>query len=685
MLRQVVLSLRTWSATLKFKIMLMAAVVAVLSAGVTTHLVLDTNAADIQRLLLQQDADDRERTAALLGSKLELLQTALNAVARQMTPELLQDPAAVTRFLVDKPGVNALFDTVFTALPSGSMLARLQHGVPGAELPNIADREYFQRAMKTGQSVVSQPIIGRASKSPIIIFAVPVKSRSGEVIACVGGALQLRSNSLLSTLSREQNLDGSRDMVINANGLILAHPDPSRLMGKAADEPGFARAFGQWVSAGSTVHAEGVAELSQGYMVSMAGIPFAGWMTVHLTPESVALQPVNAAQRTAWRAAAGVGLTAALLAAVLAWFMTQPISRLHRRAERLLSNNGSAATDDDAGWPQGRGEVGELSRVFQHVMAERQHRQQETQALLRQLEAVLDNAEVGIAFTRNGRFELVSRNFCRIFEHEKSQVTGQLARMIYPSDEAYAALGERARPAFLNHGAFDGELELVRRSGECFWAHMRGRAVVPGDTSQGTIWIIEDVTQVRDQRERLTFTASHDSLTGLANRAAFEVLLEQATLHAPEHPFCALFIDLDRFKLVNDTAGHAAGDALLRDIAKQFVGQVRHSDTVARLGGDEFAVLLHRCPVPQAAAIAEKLRAAVEAYALVWEGVSFSVGASIGLVPVDATFASHVDVLRAADSACYAAKRGGRNQVSRYMPEAVVSAQPLAERRSWAA
>ena len=689
MLRQVVLSVRTWSTTLKFKIMLMAAVVAVLSAGVTTHLVLKTNAADIQRLLLQQAADDRERTAALLGSKLEMLQTALAAVAKQLTPELLQDPAAVTRFLVDKPGVNALFDTVFTALPSGRMMARLRHGVPGAELPNIADRDYFQRAMQTGQAVVSQPVIGRASKSPIIIFAVPVKSPSGEVIACVGGALQLRSTSLLSALSREQNLDGSRDIVINASGVILAHPDPSRLMGKAADEPGFARSFGQWVSTGSTVHAEGVAELSQAHMVSMAGMPSVGWMTVRLTPESVALQPVDAAKRTAWRAAAGVGLTSALMAAVLAWFMTQPISRLQRRAEQLLSNSGASATGDHAGWPQGRGEVGELSRVFQHVMAERQHRQQETQALLRQLEAVLDNAEVGIAFTRNGQFELVSRNFCRIFGHEKSQLTGQPARLIYPSDEAYVALGERARPAFLNLGAFDGELELVRRSGERFWAHMRGRAVVPGDTSQGTIWIIEDVTQERDQRERLTFTASHDSLTGLANRAAFEVLLEQATLHAPEHPFCALFIDLDRFKLVNDTAGHAAGDALLRDIATQFVGQVRHSDTVARLGGDEFAVLLHRCPVPQATAIAEKLRTAVEAYALVWEGSSFSVGASIGLVPVDATFASHVDVLRAADSACYAAKRGGRNQVARYTPDAVApavaDAQPPAEQRSWAA
>jgi diguanylate cyclase len=101
----------------------------------------------------------------------------------------------------------------------------------------------------------------------------------------------------------------------------------------------------------------------------------------------------------------------------------------------------------------------------------------------------------------------------------------------------------------------------------------------------------------------------------------------------------------------------------LRDVAQQLLGQVRLSDTVARLGGDEFAVLLHQCPMAQAMAIAEKMRAAVEAYSLRWEGRSFSVGASIGLVPVDASFCDHNDVLRAADAACYSAKRGGRNRV----------------------
>ena len=394
----------------------------------------------------------------------------------------------------------------------------------------------------------------------------------------------------------------------------------------------------------------------------MAGIPVSDWVLVRLTPQAVALQPVAAARITAWKAAAGVGMLAAALAGILALYLTRPISELRKRAEKMLAEVGPSSE----GWPQERGEVGELALAFQQVVEQRHQKQGETQALLEQLEAVLDHAEVGIALTRDGHFELVSRHFCHIFRCEKQHALGQPTRMIHASDAAYQTLSERARPSFMEHGSFDGEVELMRRSGQLFWAHMRGRAVLPGDRSKGTIWTIEDVTEVREQRERLTWTSSHDSLTGLANRAAFEVLLEDATARAAQEPFCALFIDLDRFKQVNDTGGHAAGDALLRDVAHELAAHVRKSDTVARLGGDEFAVLLSQCPLSQAQTIAEKLRSAVVAYRLTWEGNSFSVGASIGLVRVDTTFTSAADVLRAADAACYAAKQQGRNCVTVY-------------------
>ena len=653
-------SLRRWFNTLKFKIVAMVVVTGVLSALSTAQLVLTRTEGDLERLLLRNDADDSERTAAQLANKLEMLQLALAAVARYAGPEPWQGRDEMAQFLADKPAVNALFDSVFAARADGEMLARLEKGVPGTALPNIADREYFQRAVKTDQPVVSQPLVGRVSKTPIVLIAIPALSAQGQVIGVFGGSLALSSSSLFSSLAGDARSVASRTLVMDRSGTLLAHPDASRVLGKAADEPGLADVFSRWHDSGSPIDTQGSAELSNGFVVSMAGIPLSDWVLVRMTPQAAALEPLAVARHTAWQAAAGVGFVAALLAGALAWVMTRPISALRARAERMLVEAGPA----NEGWPRQNGEVGELAQAFQQVVEQRARRQTETQALLHQLEAVLDHAEIGIALTRNGQFELVSRQFCRIFRCEKQHVIGQSTRTIHASDAAYEALSERARPAFMEHGVFDGELELMRRSGQSFWAHMRGRAVLAGDRSQGTIWTIEDVTEVREQRERLAWTSSHDSLTGLANRAAFEVLLEQATVRAADEPFCALFIDLDRFKYVNDTGGHAAGDALLRDVAHQLAAQVRKSDTVARLGGDEFAVLLSACPIAQARVIAEKLRSAVVAYQLLWEGQTFGVGASIGLVPVDASYGTAADVLRAADAACYAAKRQGRNCVA---------------------
>ena len=653
-------SLRRWVATLKFKIVAMAVATGMLSALGTTQWVLTSTQADLNELLLANDRHDLERAAALMADKVDMLKLTLTAVARHIPPQLWEDRAAMTRYLEDKPALNSLFDNVIAAGPNGGLLARLVRGVAMAELPHIGDRDYFQQALRTDQPVVSKPLLGRVTQQPLLVVAVQVPRPDGKPAGVVAGTLALRSTSLFSNLGGTGQPDSSRNLVIDREGVVLAHPDASRVLGQATDEPGLADVFGRWHASGSPIDTQASATLSNGYMVSMAGIPASDWVLVRLTSQEIAWHPVTVAQRSAWLATASVGLLAALLAGVLAWAVTRPISALRQRAESMLLE----PSPPMPAAPPGNGEVGELARAFDQVVEQRQRRQGETQALLQQLEAVLDHAEVGIALTRNGQFELVSRHFCRIFGCDKHTMIGQSTRMIHANDAAYQAFSDRAHPLFMEQGTFEGEVELVRRSGQAFWGQMRGRAVVAGDRSQGTIWTVEDVTDVREHRERLAWTSNHDSLTGLANRAAFEVLLERATERAESAPFCALFIDLDRFKLVNDTGGHAAGDALLRDVAHALAAQVRGSDTVARLGGDEFAVLLGGCPLPQARVVAEKLRRAVIDYRLVWEQHSFSVGASIGLVRVDATFGSAAEVLRAADAACYAAKAQGRNCVA---------------------
>ena len=653
-------SLLRWVNTLKFKVVAITVATSVLAALVSTEFALSNTQADLQRLLLENARDDSERMAAMLGSKLETLEVALRAVASDITPQQFADPPTLQRLLLERPALAALFDSVFAARADGSMLARAENGVTTHVLPGIADREYFRQAMTTGRTAVSKPLLGRVSRAPIVVIAAPVRSVDGQSIGVLAGSVALRSTRLFSNLAGTAGVGSPRVLVMDGDGVLLAHPDPARVLGRAADEPGLARAFAGWQAAGRPIETRSIAALSDDHVVALANIPKSDWLLVRLSPQAVAMAPLEAAGRNAWRAAAGVAMLAALAAGGLAWHLTRPISRLHVLAEQMLTDDAPLAAD----WPVAHGEVGAMARAFRQVVEQRQARQRETQALLLQLRAVIDHAEVGIALTREGRFELVSRQFAHVFRCDALQLIGQSTRTIHASDAAYETLSARARPAFMSHGAFDGELELMRHGGARFWAHMRGRAVAPGDRSQGTIWTVEDVTEMREQRERLTWASSHDSLTGLANRAAFEVLLEHASARAAELPFCALFIDLDRFKQVNDSGGHAAGDALLRDVAQVLAAQVRKSDTVARLGGDEFAVLLDHCPVAQAELIAEKLRSAVVAYQLVWEGRVHSVGASIGLVPVSAALATATEVLRAADTACYAAKRRGRNCVA---------------------
>ena len=192
---------------------------------------------------------------------------------------------------------------------------------------------------------------------------------------------------------------------------------------------------------------------------------------------------------------------------------------------------------------------------------------------------------------------------------------------------------------------------------------------VPLRDSHGTIIThlatTRDVTQSRQLAEKLSYQASHDMLTGLINRHEFERRLENALNHAEDdkETHAVFFIDLDQFKLVNDTSGHTAGDQLLIQLGNIMREQVRQHDSVARLGGDEFAILLQYCSPDDARNIADKLRLEIDDFNFAWEERQFKVTASIGVVGIDHTNTSVADILREADTCCYMAKEKGRNRI----------------------
>lgn len=214
--------------------------------------------------------------------------------------------------------------------------------------------------------------------------------------------------------------------------------------------------------------------------------------------------------------------------------------------------------------------------------------------------------------------------------------------------------------------SFTGDVEMVRRDGTTV-AIEDSAAPIHDNLGRviGGVMVFHDVTMARSMARRISWAATHDALTGLINRREFETRVDAAIAGAmgssESHVLC--YMDLDQFKVINDTCGHAAGDTLLKQLAAILQDKLRSSDTLARLGGDEFGVLLDGCPLDRAQLIAADLLASVREFRFQWSEKSFVVGVSIGLVEITEQSGGRAEIFSAADSACYAAKEQGRNRI----------------------
>jgi len=215
------------------------------------------------------------------------------------------------------------------------------------------------------------------------------------------------------------------------------------------------------------------------------------------------------------------------------------------------------------------------------------------------------------------------------------------------------------------------ELRKICDDGHIIWARETARFVMNENQQGNVLLVCEDVTEKRNLTEKIAFQASHDALTGLVNRSEFDVIIEHAvnTTKTDQIEYTLCYLDLDQFKVVNDTCGHLAGDELLRQLGDILRQQIRKGDVLARLGGDEFGILMSRCSINEAFIACEKLRNVVRDFQFAWEDKSFSVGVSIGLSLISEMSGNAVDVLKEADAACYAAKENGRNRVHAFKPD----------------
>jgi diguanylate cyclase (GGDEF)-like protein/PAS domain S-box-containing protein len=349
--------------------------------------------------------------------------------------------------------------------------------------------------------------------------------------------------------------------------------------------------------------------------------------------------------------------------------------------------------------------------LFEDV-SERKAEELAVRSLVLEQQAILDNASAGIVFLKDRVVQRCNRRFADMLGYQPDELLRHSTRFMYTSDDAYRR-GAAAYPVLARGEAHSREELLLRRDGSHVWCRLTGRAVDPAHPELESVWLIDDVTEQRAAREdleqrvlqrtaelaqanarlvaemaereqiehRVRHLANHDELSGLPNRRLMLDRLAQALALARRggELLAVMFLDLDRYKTINDSLGHSVGDVLLRGVAQRIVGTVREGDTVARIGGDEFVVLLPRIDTgPRAALVAGKVMEAL-AQPFHIEGHDLHVTASIGiaLFPHDGT--TPETLLRNADAAMYHAKEGGRDNLQFFAAQMnIAAAQRLA-------
>jgi len=308
---------------------------------------------------------------------------------------------------------------------------------------------------------------------------------------------------------------------------------------------------------------------------------------------------------------------------------------------------------------------GVLRDVTERVMTHRALFHEKEQAQIT-LNAIGDGV---VRIDTNGRIEYLNPSASRLIGIPGEDVLGLPIHQIIDLDsdsERESGLTEIER-CLAGHSVSDSDSQAYLRRPEGGLCAIDFSAMPIHDSEGqivGAVIVFSDISEELRIREELAYQAQHDALTGLGNRYRFETAIEQLVTQARNRQgvHSLLYMDLDQFKIVNDTCGHHAGDRLLRELSGIISGLVRRDDLLARLGGDEFGLLLVNCPPDRGAEIAADIIAAVNAFEFRWDKQTFGVGISIGLVLIDGS-ASVTALLKAADQACYAAKDQGRNRL----------------------
>lgn len=608
-----------------------------------------------QRAALENQQDSVVRlTAGQLDAALEDRIQLLTHIAPQMAGMSSQPRAELEKFLQNRIPSPGSFDSLALTDAAGRVLNR------GDTQLSIADRNYFREVARSRAPLVTGPLRGRHSGSMGVTVAVPIESPDKEFLGLLGGWLDLaRPNFLVEIAHSTIGTTGFFCLVSSgAAPVYIQHPDPANVYQRAL-------AVGDTCGVGGQRHLFEFLSPRQP-VISRHLLRSSGWELIAVMPAQEAFGPLHTMQRRYVTLAAAALALVALLIWLTVRRLLAPLGQLRNVVNR------SAA--DPAAYEQlpalQRNEIGDLARAFAKLMRNLTDQREDRDRIERRLRAVTDTLPALLAFVdADERYVFNNLAYERVFGLSPDALRGKTVREII-GETRYAVVYPHMQRALAGtESTFDVENHEPEFS--CMETSLRPEWSGDGNRVLGVHIHVQDVTQRKLETTRLARLSRVDHLTQLLNRNAFESLLQDAMARcrAGNTLMALLYLDMDRFKAVNDFHGHVTGDLLLQAFGRRLQRSVRSADTVARLGGDEFAVILEDIGQPQAAErIATAILHSVGRRFFI-DGVFADVDVSIGIALYNGSPLPEQALIRLADSMLYQAKAAGRGRFEIGPPE----------------
>ena len=614
-----------------------------------------------------RDVTGRQQYVSLAGAavfideELDAKRNVLRAIADSLAAGGAQDGASLQRFLSAQTVLAREFYSAGVVGMDGLVLASVSPFKPQAGL-NLKGRPYFEQTLASRRSVISAPLNGSISGMPIVVVTQPVFDASGGVRYVLAASVNLRQPDFLGRLGALKPGAGGYLYIMTSDGVIVEHPDKSRIMQHIeAQGPVSAptrramQGFEGWL-AGSTT--QGVDALFAYHRIASTG-----WILASVYPMRDAFAPLHAIRSKILLAAVLLAALAGLAGWRVVLRLLQPLERLRRQVHQIRRQRlGIEALQIER-----RDEIGDLSRDFYSLVAEREIAEAQTRDSERRLKLLTDHVPVVIVYIdREHRYQFINATFEKWFGRSRKESMMQSIREVL-GEEAYQLREAYLRRAFSGEEVeyeftIDGEGEAGRRAFQTSYVPDVGESGVV----EGVYGLIHEITKTKAVHTALQFAAATDTLTGIANRRRFDEQLAQSMqrTRVARAPMALAYLDIDRFKAINDSLGHKTGDEVLKEFAARLVRSVRASDLVARLAGDEFVIIFEG--VNGAAEVRQIGAKIIDAIRQPFELASgpLPVTTSVGIAIFREGALTPAQLLDLADQALYAAKGQGRDGVA---------------------